>query len=97
MIEGQLIQLDNVRVAALVIGMTAPTELFSDLVFFAVKSAAFIDVLFYLFMAVETQNGLAVFVETVMALRAFVLDLGVPLDQFAGHHQGFDGCGLKRE
>jgi hypothetical protein len=68
MIEGQLIQLDDVSVASFVIGVTTLTDLLSDLIFFAVKPVVFVDVLFNLFMAVETQNGLAIFIESIMTL-----------------------------
>jgi hypothetical protein len=96
MVESQLVELDDVRTAALVVGMTALAVLFPDLVFFAVKSAAFIDILFDFFVAIKTQRGLAVSVEAVMTLGTFMLDFGVSLDQFTRHDQGFDGGGVAR-
>ena len=96
MIECQFVELDDVRTAALVIGMTALAELFPDLVFFAVKSAAFIDILFDFFVAIKTQWGLAVSVEAVMTLGTFMFNFGVSLDQLTGHDQGFNGGCLAR-
>jgi hypothetical protein len=51
-IESQLIELDDVGTAALMIAMTALAGLLPDLVFFAVKSAAFIDILSDVFVAI---------------------------------------------
>ena len=96
MIESQLVELDDIRTAALVFAMTALAGLFPDLVFFAVKSTAFIDILSDFFVAILTQHGLASSVKTVMTLRTFMFDFGVSLDQFTGHDQGFDGGGLAR-
>lgn len=68
MIKGQLIQLDDVGIAALVIGVATLAGLLSDLVFFTVKPVVFIDILLYLLVAIKTQRGLAVSVKAVMTL-----------------------------
>ena len=56
MVKRGLVQAENVRVAALMIGMTAGAGVAANLVRLAMKTAASIDVTCRVLMAVETQR-----------------------------------------
>ena len=58
MVKRGLVQAENVRVAALVIGMTAGATVAASIVRLAMKTAAGIDVARRVLMAVEAQRVL---------------------------------------
>lgn len=94
MIKGQFVQFDDIRIPALVIRVATLTDLFPDLELPAMKTLAFVDVLSDFLVAIKAERGLAFPVCTIMALGTFMFELGMPLDQWARHDQGFDGCRL---
>jgi len=86
-VEGQLVQFDDIRSPALMFGMATFTDLFPDLGFPAMKAAVRIDVFLDFLMAIKTEISLAMPVKTIVTFGTLMFYFGMPLDQGTRHDQ----------
>lgn len=93
MIECQLVQLNDIRIAALVFSMAAFTGLTTYRRHTPVVTHMIIDVLTDFLMTIQTQYFLLGAMKAIMTLGTFVIELGMPLDELARANQRLDaGC-----
>lgn len=92
MIKSLLIEIHDVRSAAIVIRMTARAGALLRIRKQAVIAEPRADVIGNLFVTVKTKRALLVTFECFVAVAALRLDVGVALHQFAGHDQRFYLC-----
>jgi hypothetical protein len=88
-------QLDDVGVATEVLGVTGLALRTVDRRQPAVEPALSADVRTDVLVAVHAQRWLPAAVGAVVALRAFLLDLGVPSNDLARHQQGFQASRIR--
>lgn len=84
------VETDNIRVAALMVGMAAGADGTTGTTILAVKAGFCIDVTGDFFVTVEAQSALLAAFETLVAVGAVFLVLGMRLDNLARHDQCFD-------
>ena len=91
MIEFCFVQLDNVGLSALVLGMAFVTG--AACIQPPVITTVGCNVACHIFVAVQTELDLSVLLEGNVALAATGLDVGVTLYHLAWHHQRFEIAG----
>ncbi len=93
MVERFRIQLNDVRVPAFMVGVTARALRIVNQATATMKTSSVSNILRDLLMAVETQPSLASSLEFLMAGGAIGFVLGVTLNQLTRHDECFDsGC-----
>ncbi|MEJ2391042.1 MAG: hypothetical protein P8019_06520 [Gammaproteobacteria bacterium] len=83
MIKRQLVELNDIRIAALVVGMTAFTGLAPDRRHTPVVTHVIVDVLADFPVAIQAQDSLPGAVEAIMTPGTFVIEPGMTLDKLA--------------
>jgi hypothetical protein len=89
-VEVSFVELHDIGVAALVIGMTPRTGGLPCSPRPSVEAGGFLDVLGDVLVAVKAQRALFAPLELLVAQATLALVLRVALDQFTRHDQGFD-------
>ena len=84
--EMRLIEFRKFRVPALMFGMAATALLFLEV---PMKPLPAANVLCRFLVAIETQFGLRILIETLVAVLALIFILGVTFDHLARHHRAF--------
>lgn len=92
MVERLLIELDDIGITSLVIGVTSKTGTLPCLPEPAMEPRLGSDVSGDIFVAIKTQCPLFVALESCMAGVAVLLSFGVCRDDFAGHDQRLNLC-----
>ena len=82
-------ELDDIRIAALVILMATAAFLPADLAA-SVEAFSFLHVAGHILVAIQAQRILAALAERAMAATAFALVFRMALDELSGHYQRFD-------
>ncbi len=91
-VERVLVQMDNIRVASFMVGMAEFALLFGNIFFQAMKSLFINKVFIHFLVAVPAQLVLNFFLKQGMAFGAIGFNLGVTLNNGAGHHKIFQGA-----
>jgi len=91
MIKGKLVQFDNVKVSATVLGVTHTTLLQADFLVSAVIAGFFVDILEDVLMAGYTQISLVPLVKFVVAFVTLLFILRMPAVHFARAEKRFNG------
>lgn len=89
-IECIRVETDNIRVAALMVGMAVGADGTTGTTILAVKAGFCIDVTGDFFVTVEAQSALLAAFETLVAVGAVFLVLGMRLHNLARHDQCLD-------
>ena len=89
-VEGALVQLHDVGIAPLVIGVAARTVRVQCMRILAVVAATRVDVRCDVFMAIQAERPLVRSPESQVTVAALRFVLGVTFDDVARHHQCLD-------
>ena len=92
MIKAFPVELNYIRVAAFMFGMTRFAFGSSDGITLSMEAFAFVNIRRDLFVAGQAQLSLACFAKARMTFRTLDLVLGMLLDHGPRHDQRFPGC-----
>lgn len=92
-IEGVGVEADGIEVAALVLGVAAPTSGLAGSWRAPVEPGARLEIARHLLVTLQTEPSFGVGMERAMAARAFALHLGMPLDHGPGHDETLEISG----